>query len=618
MPETGLEQARTALYAYNPPSALLGFPECRWLDAKGAPYELKSPSAVEELAKDIASFANSTEGGVIVLGIGTRLENGQEILDRLLPFDRSSVDLDEMRKLLRERITPAPRNVSIEWIEHGGPGQGIVFIDVPPQAVGNLPHVVAAPNGKPGQVNPVTVAVPLRESDGTHWLPRTEVQRLLSLGLAVSGAPSRTLHDLVDKLTASDKAEPRYHVGQGAPGREAAFRRAYDGLGGSAVLGEPAGAVNQDGPGLVQHFAAAGDGAGWVLCALPGRPVVAVAEPLWQHLLAVGSGAPGGQALAAVGFPAPAAGGTPTALLEDAEAIELVEGAWGPGQLTVAIDGEPIWRPTPAIGFDLPRAARNWTADAPTPKLRVRALATLPWAAARELEVTPERRRTLLQALPFCPIAAAVRTLSLRHGIDLPMGAWIPGPHRNAADAVSYSSTGHSEDGAALTAAVMLALPNAMDPAVVSCAEVRLEGTAARPAAPTPARARTRARALWPGRTLLVEEVEETLLAAWRTATGVLPSTVVDTSTPRPWSQPPTVLLQIATGSAHGTATPPLDLLVDLAPFGDSDRAPLTEMSVTVSADPQLTEEERRLLLRRALVRMAQAFGYIDAAEDRF
>ncbi|MFD7645079.1 RNA-binding domain-containing protein [Kitasatospora sp. NPDC059795] len=611
MPETGLEQARTALYA-NDPSALLGLLECRWLDAKGAPYELKNPSAVEELAKDVASFANSTGGGVIVLGIGTRLENGQEILDRLMPFDRSSVDLDRMRKLLRERITPAPRNVSIEWIEHGGPGQGIAFIDVPPQTAGNLPYVVAAPNGKPGQVNPFTVAVPVRESDGTHWLPRTEVQRLLALGLAANGAPSRTLHELVDKLTAGDKAEPRYRVGQDAPGHEMTFRRAYDGLGGSAVLGEPTGAVYEDGPGLVQHFATAGDAAGRVLCALPGRPVVAVAEPLWQHLLAVGSGAPGGQALAAVGFPAPAASGTPTSLLEDAEAIELVGGAWGPGRLTVATGGEPVWRPTPTIGFDLPRAARNWTADVPAPTLRVRALATLPWAAAREPEVTPERRRTLLQALPFCPLAVAARTLSLRHGIDLPAGAWVPGPHRNAADAVSYSSTGRSEGGAAFTAAVMLALPNAMDSTVVSCADMRLESAAAQPSAPA------ESRASGPGRRLSLEEVEETLLAAWRTATGVLPGAVVDTSAPRQWSQPPTVLFQIAAGSPHGTAAPPLDLLVDLTPFGDSDRAPLTEMSVTVTADPQLTEEERRLLLRRALVRMAQAFGYIDAAEDRF
>ncbi|GGQ97043.1 hypothetical protein [Kitasatospora griseola] len=49
--------------------------------------------------------------------------------------------------------------------------------------------------------------MPVRESDGTHWLPRTEVQRLLALGLAASGTPSRTLHDLVDRLTAGDKAD---------------------------------------------------------------------------------------------------------------------------------------------------------------------------------------------------------------------------------------------------------------------------------------------------------------------------------------------------------------------------------------------------------------------------
>ncbi|WP_329536090.1 hypothetical protein OG568_47330 [Streptomyces sp. NBC_01450] len=36
---------------------------------------------------------------------------------------------------------------------------------------------------------PDTGAVPVRDADGTHWLPRTEIQRLLSAGIRHIGQP---------------------------------------------------------------------------------------------------------------------------------------------------------------------------------------------------------------------------------------------------------------------------------------------------------------------------------------------------------------------------------------------------------------------------------------------
>ncbi|MER6274488.1 hypothetical protein [Streptomyces sp900105755] len=49
-----------------------------------------------------------------------------------------------------------------------------------------------------------------------------------------------------------------------------------------------------------------------------------------------------------------------------------------------------------------------------------------------------------------------------------------------------------------------------------------------------------------------------------------------------------------------------------------ADRSSLPEMAVTITVSPMLEETERRKVLRRALVRMLQGFGYIEADEHLF
>lgn len=75
---TDLKSALAALDAHEPKS-LLELRETQWLDAKAAPYQLAAdPRAAEELAKDVAAPANG--GGVIVIGIATRMEHDEEVL----------------------------------------------------------------------------------------------------------------------------------------------------------------------------------------------------------------------------------------------------------------------------------------------------------------------------------------------------------------------------------------------------------------------------------------------------------------------------------------------------------------------------------------------------------
>ncbi|WP_344499617.1 ATP-binding protein [Streptomyces enissocaesilis] len=135
------------------PGSLLELRGTQWLDAKAAPYQLTDPGAAEELAKDVCAFANGG-GGVIV--IATRMEHDEGILHRIVGVEPAAVNPDQIRKLVRARITPSPRGIRVDW---SGQEERVVFTDVPVQAPDTL-FAVPAPVGKPGSVRPDTVAVP--------------------------------------------------------------------------------------------------------------------------------------------------------------------------------------------------------------------------------------------------------------------------------------------------------------------------------------------------------------------------------------------------------------------------------------------------------------------------
>lgn len=175
---TDIDGAREALRAGRP-EALLGLAESGWLDVKGGIYRLDEPGGPEELAKDVAGFANARTGGLLLVGFTTRRDHDSEIIDQVRPVPRSLVDLDRPRKLIRERVIPAPREVSVEWIDCGV-NKGVLVIDVPAQPTARLPHAVAG-------VTRESVAVPVREADATAWLPQAEIQRLLAAGWTATG-----------------------------------------------------------------------------------------------------------------------------------------------------------------------------------------------------------------------------------------------------------------------------------------------------------------------------------------------------------------------------------------------------------------------------------------------
>ncbi|MET7608969.1 hypothetical protein [Streptomyces avermitilis] len=465
-----------------------------------------------------------------------------------------------------------------------------------------------APVGRSGSLRTDTAAVPMRDGDSTHWLPRTEIQQLLSAGVRASGMPTaQALTTLVHQAMSEAGTGSGLRVGQGLPGREREMRAAYEQLA-EAGLGQPAAEAWAHGSAALQDLHHERNGEpGWMLCLVPGRPAAAVAAPLWQAIVDAGRHAPGPDPLAAIGFPRPGEDtDAPWVIPAGSRSVDLDGGSWGAGRLTCSGRGVWRWQPLPRFSLDQGRSAEIGT-SAQTPALRVRAVVNLPWAETGTLEISKPRRTLLEQQLPHSAVSGAMTTLSRRRGAELPAAGWERGPFGNSARSLGYTCTITAPDGSpAVRAAVMLALPTTMQSTVVACADVLIESPAAWAAALGPG-----------GNTQLgLDEVQAVLLSAWETAADLLPDAVGD-PTGLPWAAPPTTELRITCEQpADNGVLPVLDTLVDLTALGTSDRGPRSQLAVTITAVPAMGRRERQSLLREALVYMALQFGYVDAEAD--
>lgn len=143
---TTIDEARQALGA-GKCRQLIGAHECIWLDVKEGPYRIDDDASVAELLKDVAAFANS-EGGLLVVGYRTRLDASVEVVDAIRAVPKALVDVDRYRKFIRKNIAPHIRGQEITWHDVGI-DKGILVIDIPIQAEADKLFVVPGPDAMP-------------------------------------------------------------------------------------------------------------------------------------------------------------------------------------------------------------------------------------------------------------------------------------------------------------------------------------------------------------------------------------------------------------------------------------------------------------------------------------
>ena len=78
------------------------------LEAK-RPKKLDNLAAKLELAKDVGAMANTSSGGIILIGADTKRVGGQDVIRRLCSFSVEALDR-QITSTLRQYIYPAIAN----------------------------------------------------------------------------------------------------------------------------------------------------------------------------------------------------------------------------------------------------------------------------------------------------------------------------------------------------------------------------------------------------------------------------------------------------------------------------------------------------------------------------
>jgi hypothetical protein len=598
--------------------SLLGMRECGWLEVKSRAYRLDNPGDKAELLKDVAQLANA-QGGLLLIGFATAKTDGRDVLIEVSALAAEDLDPEKYRKTLRSGVCPTIRDLRVERLDAGS-GQYVLMVDVPAQRDADKPFVVPGP--AVGKLFP-SVAVPIRDDDGTHWLGVSELQRMLAAGWAATGGLSeQVLRALAEAASdavsrsAGTGSQPEFRVGVGEPGWLRSYQQLYNAVGGVTVLGEPVSHVHWDGPAVVQYFELTWADDSMVIAALPGNEPVAMSGTLWNEVCALGGGAPRDGGVAAVGLPLP---GTAPALIDKrATTVELSGGTWGKGRL-VRGDAELPWRwePEPKTSFEASRGRNQWVVGSENWHVCVRVFAHLPWLTQSELTVEKAGRERLLAALQASELTASLERLSARRGATLPAPRW-----ERARDTHSWHTNTSAHHAAVIpasagsapgvTARLRLQCPSGMQQTVTACAEVlfdfgawhdALQAAGAAPAADM---------------RLTVEDLLDLLPSCWQAATQIAPLGAVADPASVPLTGPPVVEFYLQSPYMQGGVNSNLDLpsFIDLSAFGEQMREQLPEMSISLTAPVDLDRLRRRDIVRRLLVEMAHGFGFIDADEE--
>ncbi|MGV9707306.1 RNA-binding domain-containing protein [Streptomyces sp. NPDC003483] len=147
--------------------------------------DLSVNSAKVEFAKDVAQFANSANGGLLLVGVKTRkLEGGIEVLTKLAPLDKnprlsgSPAKLAQAARDVADRyIYPAVAGISIEVIRLRE-GE-VISVYIPPQASQLKPFIVHGETVS-GKHFGEFFSIPMRRGDSNLPVSPKELHRLLS------------------------------------------------------------------------------------------------------------------------------------------------------------------------------------------------------------------------------------------------------------------------------------------------------------------------------------------------------------------------------------------------------------------------------------------------------
>jgi Putative DNA-binding domain len=167
-----------------------GQPESAWLEAKKEPYANLKKKGKYELAKDVAAFANSPQGGIIVLGMRATDKGDGDTIRYYRTFDLDLVSRQQYRSLVAHWVYPLVRGFEVERIEGSTPGRGLVVLVVPQQPESSRPFLVQGLYSQGGVLGK-HVLLPERREDEIAQMDAAALHARIRLGEQVIAGKRR-------------------------------------------------------------------------------------------------------------------------------------------------------------------------------------------------------------------------------------------------------------------------------------------------------------------------------------------------------------------------------------------------------------------------------------------
>jgi hypothetical protein len=163
-------------------SMLIGLPENQSLEAK-RPMKLDVELSKLELSKDVAAMANTTAGGIIVIGAGTRKVDGRDVIQCLYRFPATEA-VQKVRGILQKRIYPPIADLQVEAVT-ADTGE-LLIIDIPSQPNELKPFMIHGISIS-GNVREIFFSIPQRQGENTIFLTLPAIHARLLAGQAWLG-----------------------------------------------------------------------------------------------------------------------------------------------------------------------------------------------------------------------------------------------------------------------------------------------------------------------------------------------------------------------------------------------------------------------------------------------
>jgi hypothetical protein len=140
-------------------------------------YDLGTPQKNRRLAIDVAAFANSASGGLIVVGLRTkRNSDGEDVIDDSA-CGLDLINVNQYRDIINDYVFPKLLTLETKTVEcHERQGKRLLAILVPPQTDGSKPFIVRHSN-KP---HDNAIIIPHRTGDRNSYMSLEEIHSKLA------------------------------------------------------------------------------------------------------------------------------------------------------------------------------------------------------------------------------------------------------------------------------------------------------------------------------------------------------------------------------------------------------------------------------------------------------